>query len=281
MDGQRQKVGENSVAVQAGGDVNIGMNYTEVKDLIILLFKQNFPKLVDSAAEKAIQNVKEYIASLESRLHQDADKIDFNKFTDPNIQYLLNSTIQNYARKGNSVNMNFLMESFLLTLHKESTSLLDIVSEQVIAVLPKMTKECIDFLTIVQYVHDFKFRGISSIEMSESYSKKIFESLNLNETHNFQTASYLQSLGAFTQGVFARDPYRSLANQYQDFSSNLEKEEWKELIRNNCQYLLKLIEQIESKHLNAMHLTPMGRLIALMNLKTILQMDIDYKIWIK
>ena len=32
MDGQKQKVGENGVALQAGGDISVGMSYTEVKD---------------------------------------------------------------------------------------------------------------------------------------------------------------------------------------------------------------------------------------------------------
>lgn len=281
MDGQRQKVGENSTAIQAGGDVNIGMKYTEVKDLVILLFEQNFPKLAESAAEKALQNIKEYIGNLENRLHEDANKVDFSKFSDPNIQYLLNSTIQNYARKGNSINMDFLMDAFLLVVNKESTSLLDIVSEQVIAVLPKMTKDCIDILTVVHYVYAIKIDALPSIEMSESYSKKVYDSLNSSEAYNSQTVSYLVSLGAFTHGVFARDPYKGVGNQYQEFSSEMEENEWKETIQSNCPYLSKLIELIQTRHLSAFHLTPMGQLIALMNLKSILHMDIDYKIWVK
>ena len=122
MDGQKQKVGENGIALQAGGNINYGMSYTEVKDLVFRLFEQNFPKLAETAAEKATQNIKDYIEKLEARLKRDADKIDFNKFSDPNIQYLLNSTILNYARKGNAVNMDFLMDAFLLVVRTETPS---------------------------------------------------------------------------------------------------------------------------------------------------------------
>lgn len=281
MDGQKQKVGENGIALQAGGNINYGMSYTEVKDLVFRLFEQNFPKLAETAAEKATQNIKDYIEKLEARLKRDADKIDFNKFSDPNIQYLLNSTILNYARKGNAVNMDFLMDAFLLVVNKETTSLLDIVSEQVISVLPRMTKDCIDVLTIIQYIYGIKIDALSSIEMSELYSKKVCDSLNSSDVYNTQTIPYLISLGATTHGVLARDPYKGVGSQYQEFSSVLEEKEWKEKVQNNCPYLSKLIEVLQSRHLSALILTPMGQLIALMNLKSILQMDIDYKIWVK
>ena len=58
MDGQKQKVGENGVALQAGGDISIGMSYTEVKDLVFLLFEQNFPKLADSAGKRPFKILK-------------------------------------------------------------------------------------------------------------------------------------------------------------------------------------------------------------------------------
>ena len=38
MDGQKQKVGENSTAIQAGGNVNIGLQYMDVKEIFYDLF---------------------------------------------------------------------------------------------------------------------------------------------------------------------------------------------------------------------------------------------------
>ena len=277
MDGQKQKVGENGVALQAGGDISVGMSFTEVKDLVFLLFEQNFPKLAESAAEKALQNIKEYIGNLENRLHEDANKIDFSKFSDPNIQYLLNSTIQNYARKGNSVNMEFLMEAFLLVLHKKSTSILSIVSEQLISVLPKIAKGCIDVLTVLYYVRYYRQNGISSMEELESISKKVYESLNLGtECHNF-IVPYLESLGVVSSTIFASTPYKDLAVQYKEFSSSKSEDEWKKMILMSFPYLSKIIERYESWHLETTYLNPMGELLALMNVKSILQIDADFE----
>lgn len=277
MDGQKQKVGENGIALQAGGSINYGMSYTEVKDLVFRLFEQNFPKLVESAAEKATQNIKEYIDKLEARLESDADKIDFNKFSDPNIQYLLNSTIQNYARKGHSVNMDFLMEAFLLVLHKDSTSILNIVSEQLISVLPNITKDCIDMLTVLYYIRYYRMNGISSMVELDSISKKIYESLSLDKECCGYILPYLESLGVAGSTIFASTPYRELADQYKEFSSSMSDDEWKKLIQTNCLYLSKLIERYELWHLGTTYLNPMGELLALMNVKSILQIDADFE----
>ena len=277
MDEQKQKVGENGVAFQAGGDINIGMNYTEVKDLVFLLFENNFPKLVESAAEKVTQNIREYIEELEARLKRDSDKIDFNRFSDPNVQYLLNSTIQNYARKGKSVNMEFLMDAFLLVLHKDSTSILNIVSEQLISVLPKITKDCVDVLTVLYYVRYYRQNGISSMEELEPISKKIYDSLSFDKECSNFIVPYLESLGVTASTIFASSPYRDLADQYKDFSSSKSDDEWKKLIQMSFPYLLKIIERYESWHLETTYLNPMGELLALMNVKSILQIDADFE----
>ena len=277
MDEQKQKVGENGVAFQAGGDINIGMNYTEVKDLVFLLFENNFPKIVESAAEKATQNIREYIEELEARLKRDSDKIDFNRFSDPNVQYLLNSTIQNYARKGKSVNMDFLMDAFLLVLHKDSTSILNIVSEQLISVLPKITKDCIDVMTVLYYLRYYKVNGISSMVELESISKKIYESLNFDKVNCSFVRSYLESLGVAASTIFASTPYKELADQYKEFSSSMSDDEWKKMIQTDCPYLSKLTERYESWRLETSYLNPMGELLALMNVKSILQIDADFE----
>ena len=277
MDGQKQKVGENGVALQAGGDISVGMSYTEVKDLVFLLFEQNFPKLAESAAEKALQNIKEYIGNLENRLHEDANKVDFSKFSDPNIQYLLNSTIQNYARKGNSINMDFLMDAFLLVLREKSTSILNIVSEQLISVLPKITKDCVDVLTVLYYVRYYRQNGISSMEVLEPISKKIYDSLSFDKECSNFIVPYLESLGVTASTIFASTPYRDLADQYKDFSSSKSDDEWKKLIQMSFPYLLKIIERYESWHLETTYLNPMGELLALMNVKSILQIDADFE----
>ena len=277
MDEQKQKVGENGVAFQAGGDINVGMNYTEVKDLVLLLYEQNFPKLVESAAEKATQNVREYIEKLVARLNRDSDKIDSNSFSDPNVQYLLNTTIQNCARKGKSVNMEFLIDAFLLVLHKDPTSILNIVSEQLISVLPKITKDCIDVMTVLYYIRYYRMNGISSMVELEPISKTIYESLNFDKANCGFVLSYLESLGVAASTIFASTPYKDLADQYKEFSSSMSDDEWGKMIQTNCPYLSKLIERYKSWRLETSYLNPMGELLALMNVKSILQIDADFE----
>ena len=80
MDGQKQKVGENSTAIQAGGNVYIGLQYTDVKEIFYDLFQNNYPTLVKSAADEARKNVDECFAKLESRLIAEKENINVEKF---------------------------------------------------------------------------------------------------------------------------------------------------------------------------------------------------------
>ncbi|MEH4948180.1 hypothetical protein PO433_09030 [Escherichia coli] len=60
-DKQKQQIGNNSYAIQAGNNVNVsGMSFSEVRELFNILFENQFPKLKDVAYAAAQENAKDF-----------------------------------------------------------------------------------------------------------------------------------------------------------------------------------------------------------------------------
>lgn len=275
-----QKVGDNSNAVQAGRDVIIGMSYSEVKDLVHTLFDLNFPKLAESAAAKAKANLETFTKELEAKLIENHEKINFRKFAEPNTQYLLNQSIRNYAKKGDKVKIEHLTEALLASIQKDSTELLEIVSEQAIEVIPKLTPECITILCVVQYILFMKLMHVTKPSQLELMHGSMAAQLNVEKDFSQSLLGYLVSLGAISINQFQGiDPYAAIFEQYKGQFVASDVDDLKRDIAANCPNYQSIISYYEKHTLRVIHITPLGTLIALINLKLILG-PMDYKIWI-
>jgi len=276
-----QKVGDNSTAVQAARDVNIGMSYSEVKDLVQTLFELNFPKLAESAAAKAKENLDTFTKELEAKLVENHSRIDFNKFAEPNTQYLLNQSIRNYAKKGSKVRIEHLTEALIASLQKDSTELLEIVSEQAIDVIPKLTPECITILCVVQYILYMKLMHVTKPSQLELMHGSMAAQLNVTKGFSQSLLGYLVSLGAISVNQFQGiDPYAAIFEQYKGQFLTTDVGALKLDIESNCPNYRSIISYYEDNNLRIIQITPLGTLIALINLKLILG-PMDYGIWIK
>jgi hypothetical protein len=275
------KIGDNSIGVQAGRDVVIGLTYSDVKEIAYDLFKQNFPSLVNSAAEQAKRNVDEYVAKLEDKLKKEIDRIDLQKFSQPNTQYVLNESIRNFAKKGNKIDVDVLTEALIASLQKDSTEMLDIVSEQVLELIPKLTIECHQILTILHYLLYVKIDRLVDISGSENVTSKLMSFINLEKEANQLLLRYMESLGLLSINQFVGiNIYEAIKNQYSEFGKDKTIELFTDEVKQKCPNLSKISEYFNKNQLGVVALTPSGMLIALINLKKILG-PIDYKIWIK
>lgn len=275
------KIGDNSFGIQARRDVVIGLTYSDVKEIVYDLFKQNFPLLVSSASEEAKKNVDEYVAKLEDKLQREIDRIDLQKFTKPNTQYVLNESIRNYAKKGNKIDIDVLTEALIASLQKDSTEMLDIVSEQVLEIIPKLTIECHQILTLSHYLLHVKIEELADISGAEKPALKLMSFLNLEKDVTELIIRYMESLGLLSINQFVGlNIYEAIKNQYSEFGENMSIEEFTNEVNSKCPSLSRMSEYFEKYHLGTAALTPSGMLIALINLKKTLG-PIDYKIWIK
>ena len=83
---QKQETGDGGTSLQAGKDIrivqNIGLQFSEVKEIFHLLLTENFPKLREIASQTATQNIENYLAKFEEKFAQNFDRIDIEKIPD-------------------------------------------------------------------------------------------------------------------------------------------------------------------------------------------------------
>jgi hypothetical protein len=114
----------SAIEILSRGDVNIkgevqnitinqGLGLEDATALFKQLFEANFPKLQDLAKQAAIDNV----AKLDRIFHEKAQtklkQDDLVKFSDPDLQYILNKAIETAARK-DSVDLRENLSNLLI-----------------------------------------------------------------------------------------------------------------------------------------------------------------------
>lgn len=278
---QKQEAQQGSTAIQAGGNVNIGLSYTDVKEIVYDLFKQNFPELLQEAHRQAKDNFEEYDKKLDEAIKRRLEEIDFNKFKEPNTQYLLNSSINHAARKGKNIDLGLLSETLVASLGKDNTEILNIVAEQALETIPKLTSDQIKILTLVHYLIHCGLQGIPNISVAERNNSIVVDMVQGMPEQLYSYLNYMSSLGVLSINQFQGiNPYDAIKSQYQCLYKDMKTEDVKSDIENHSPSLAKLAKIYEDKELRVVNLTPVGMLIALINMRRIFP-KIDYKIWIK
>jgi hypothetical protein len=156
MDNQKQKSGDNSVNIQAGGNVNFGLTYQDAKQIALDVFEQNFFQLVGVANEVATQRAEEITEEFLKEL-QKRNPEGIKCAQDPDFQYALFTAQKEYARSGNKDLEGILVDLLVDRTKAPEESLQKIVLNEAINVVPKLTKEQIAVLHIafvIRYVID-------------------------------------------------------------------------------------------------------------------------------
>ncbi|MCT4636222.1 MAG: hypothetical protein N4A72_00805 [Bacteroidales bacterium] len=276
---QRQKISDGSSGIQINGNVNCGISYSDVRDIVLDLFKQNFPKLLEEAKEQALQNLKEYEKHLDESLKRRLEDVDFNKFKDPNTQYILNNSISYAARKGKKIDLDLLSETLVTSLLKSNTDILNIISEQAVEIIPKLTLESINMLTFLFSFFNIRMVVSESISETEEFYKKIIETHSI-PANNKVLIGYMESLGILSNLHIGRnDVYNKIKLDYPGIYKNSSKSDIQEDIQKNAPNLFKVIKMIEDNRFDKVELTPLGMLISLINMRNYLP-SIDYNEWI-
>lgn len=276
-----QKIGNNSQAIQAQGNVHIGLSYGEVKEIVYELFEKNFPQLVEEASDKAKENIDEYFKNLESNLKQKITEVNTDKFRDPNTQYLLNNSIIIAGRKGVNIDLNMLSEALIAGLRNNNSEMLNIVAEQALDAIPKITSNQIQVLTIVQYILYMKISGLYDFAQTEP-NNQIINIITKDVDESISSSiPYLASLGLIIYNQFRGvNPYDAIRQQYNELFEGKNTDEVERIVKEKSPSMESMAEKYKSFNLRVMELTPVGKMIALINLRRVFD-NLDYNIWIK
>ncbi|HAV5075592.1 TPA: hypothetical protein JI034_14145 [Acinetobacter baumannii] len=109
-DTQSQEVSENSIAIQAGRDLNIGLSYRDVKDICIDLIQANYPVLREEARQVSMQYVEEFGGKFFERLQREDSVETQEKLKDPDVQAAITTSVIHVARMTEKSHQEILCE---------------------------------------------------------------------------------------------------------------------------------------------------------------------------
>ena len=285
---QEQKVGSDSTAIQAGGDVTItqnkGLSVAEVKELCLLFLRENFPILREEARKEAKSNVQKFAVSLESKIIERSEDILFEKFADPDVQAAINDAVQANARKGEKSNPSILVDLIIERTSSTTDDFRDIVLSEAITVVSKLTKPQISYLSFIQYMRNMRVKDLNHISLLEPRSKAIL--LAVSESFNLSNSQkqYIQYTGACSilsvvgVGVNIYDVWMNRHYKYMKYT---DIEKFKSDLTSLSPSSKTLLDVFDEDNKNSViTLTSVGQAIAIANLSTIVG-KIDYSIWLK
>ena len=255
------------------------MSFTEVERVFTILFENNFPKLQEIAARTAEENVTKFVGKLKEDFVRNSEKIDMSKIAEPDVQYMFNDIMKSNARKGEKANPEILSALVVQRISTDSNDKLSLTCGEAMDIVPKLNTEHISFLTFHQMMYKvFNLAYTKYTEFEEwgqlimKVSNNIFELSDIN-------IKYLEYLGVLSKDYVVQNRfYKGTLKAYpflKDVAYNVMDNEFKV----NAPTFYNLIKYCENNFLSQIQLTPIGQLIALVNIKKVIP-AIDYKVWI-
>ncbi len=168
VDKQDQIAKEKAIAVQTKGDVhieqNIGVSYSDVKDIAHDLFEANFVRLSKSAADIALKRSMKITKKAITKLKKEFGD-EFVKANDPNFQSCLYDIQLEYAKTGDDELGDLLLDALVKVCSEDSRSLKGIVFQESLKIIPKLTKTHVVTLSIIFFLRSCSQAGVRNYAM--------------------------------------------------------------------------------------------------------------------
>ena len=170
LEAQKQSGGDQSVIVQASGDVTInsGLSYQDVRQISADVFSQNFFNLSqeagDLAAKRAIEATEAFLAEQKKR-----GKASVDAAKDPGFQSALFEVQKEYAKTGDRDLVSLLVEVLSDRAEKNERDVCQITLDEALKVAPKLTTAQINSLSL-----NFLFTRTQEPELASFDSLRIY-----------------------------------------------------------------------------------------------------------
>ena len=148
MNNQKIEAGDNSRNIQVRGNLTYGISYTEARQIALDVFNANCQKLMSEAAQTAKIRANEIIDDFIKRLFEQQPELSY-KLKEPSIQYSAYSVIKNYVKTGDVDLKENLLRMLMQRMRADDRSMEQIVLDEAIEILPKLTQDIINIVTLV------------------------------------------------------------------------------------------------------------------------------------
>ncbi|MFT8710104.1 MAG: LPO_1073/Vpar_1526 family protein [Sporolactobacillus sp.] len=128
--------------------INQGLSYSDVRTMIMDVFKANFYDLGENAAEVAKARAEELVNDFLSKLQQHPETILENT-KDPDLRYAIFEAQEGFARRGEKETADMLVDILIKRTLASEKPLLKLVLDEAIKVIPKLTVRQMDILSLI------------------------------------------------------------------------------------------------------------------------------------
>lgn len=274
--------GDNSTNIQDSKNVNVhqyGLGFNEVKEVAMMVFKSNFYDLGKTVEkiinERAEEIINEYLKRLISK-----DPEALKNTEDADLRFIIYEAQKNHARRGDKEIADLLVDMLIDRTVTKDETLVKIVYNEALEILPKLTSKQINILTAIFILRYVNIGSVFYIEQLNSAMRKFTEVVPEEEFfyQHLQYAGCISiSIGEINFINVLKKAYPNLVSATHDNEDLL----FKENLRIVAPHLYMFLEKIDKTKIPNCSLTSVGIAIALSNLKKSIKVDWDLGIWIK
>lgn len=309
---QRQKVGNNSTSLQVGGDMYLGMTYSDVKEIALDVFKNNFYQLSEEAGKIARLRAEELTEDFLKKVQLYVPE-NIIQMADPGMQYALLTAQMEYAKSGDKELSEILQGILIKRIAEQDRNMKQIVLNEALSIVSKLTSKQLDILCFIFFIREMtitKVKDINTLKGSiDAYIIPIIPDLEKKDVlSNFRHLDYLSciSISYITTGestllnFFRKIPNLFVRENFLDFKDKAYVDEetetkLKELPEGTMlpddlmkKYLFYLSPEMENLFdlwdntlFESTRLTSVGILLGNMRLSSKTEIDIDISNLIK
>ncbi len=282
MIGNKKEIhaGDESTNIQAQ-NVTIqhnGLSYTDVKEVAMDVFKSNFYDLGETVQTIINERAEEIINSYLERLISKSPEALKNT-GDPDLRFIIYEAQKNHARRGDKEIADLLVDMLVERTVTTEKTLVKITYNEALEILPKLTLEQIDILTVMFILRNINLRKVFRIEELDSYIR-IFVKKISNSDFLYQHLQYTGCVSMITSVNYIdriEEDYINLVpashkNKHLAFKENL---------KSITPCLYNILEDVNKSAFANCYLNGVGVAIALSNFKRKTDYEWDLGIWIK
>lgn len=141
-----QESGNNSINVQQSQNVNIGLSYSDSKELFTDLFEKKFPQFRRIAQEEAEKNIEKLSARFADKLNE-LKTFDNSVLETPDFHFNLYKSIEIGARNGNEELHLFLANLLVKRIQFDKNDTQRVILNESITTIEKVSINQLKILT--------------------------------------------------------------------------------------------------------------------------------------
>lgn len=226
----KQVNGKNSTNQQAEEIINnYGLTYSEVKEIALDVFKNNFYQLSSEANNLAFERAKQFIEDYINKLLKENPE-GVLQCKNPDFQYVLFDAQKNYARSGDKNQEELLINLLIERSKQNERNTLQIVLNESISVVNKLTQQQIDLLSFIYLIRYTKNSLPPNLNTLFSYFNQFFRPIVNGVSENYTDIQHLLYTGCGTESIGSVNIYEIIKSKYPGiFSKGFVKEKYESL----------------------------------------------------